>query len=85
MTSLIDAPAFPPLTRGAGFRFDAAGPALWRVVDQAGLVIGHLQALAGEAGVRYRAKRFHARTRSFRELGDFWSPDDAIDCLRFAR
>ena len=66
-------------------RLDAAGPALWRVIDRTGLVIGHLQALADDAGLRYRATRFNARTRAFRALGDFWSPDDAVECLRYAR
>jgi hypothetical protein len=66
-------------------RLAPAAPSLWRVVDTAGRVIGHLQALADDAGVRYRARRFHSTTRAFRDLGDFWSADDAIDCLRFAR
>lgn len=85
MNRFDDRASFPPLDRRVGVRLDFAGPALWRVVDHAGLVIGHVQTLVGDAGVRYRAKRFHARSRAFRALGDFWSPDDAIDCLRYAR
>jgi hypothetical protein len=78
----VDTPAVP---RGSSVRLAAAGPALWRVIDPSGLVIGHIQALVEGAGVRYRARRFHARSRSFRDLGDFWSAADAIECLRFAR
>lgn len=80
--STIDAPR---VQRAVPVRLDPAAPALWRVVDAAGRIVGHLQALADDAGVRYRARRFHSPTHTFRDLGDFWSADDAIDCLRFAR
>lgn len=73
----------PSLTRPV--RLSAAAPALWRVTDASGIVIGHLQAVAFAQGVRYRARRFHPASRSFRDLGDFWSADDAVDCIRFAR
>lgn len=78
----IDAPDLPP---GAPVRLAGAAPSLWRVIDRSGRVIGHLQALAQGGGIRYRARRFHAATRAFLDLGEFWSVDDAIDCLRFAR
>ena len=75
----------PPVPPGASVKLAAAAPALWRVIDASGRVIGHIQALAEDAGVRYRARRFHAASRAFRDLGEFWSAGDAIDCLRFAR
>ena len=78
----IGTPAVPP---GTSIRLAAAAPALWRVIDASGRVIGHIQALAEDAGVRYRARRFHVGSRGFRDLGEFWSVGDAIDCLRFAR
>ena len=78
----IDRPAIAP---GAPVRLLDAAPSLWRVIDRSGRVIGHLQALASGGDTRYRARRFHAASKAFRELGDFWSADDAIDCLRFAR
>jgi vacuolar-type H+-ATPase subunit B/Vma2 len=78
----LDAPDLPP---GSPIRLSAAAPALWRVIDGSGRVIGHLQAVAAGAGIRYRARRFHPASRAFRELGEFWSAGDAIDCLRFAR
>lgn len=61
-----------------------AGPALWRVLAPSGRVIGHLQAFAEDGGIRFRARRFHVATHAFRDLGDFWSADDAVECLRFA-
>lgn len=85
MNSLLHSAAPPSLVRGQGLRLNAAAPTLWRVVDRTGVVVGHLEAVAGEAGVRYRAQRFHALTRTFRILGDFWSADDAVECLRLAR
>ncbi|MHC2999082.1 hypothetical protein OB08_07115 [Microbacterium sp. HJ5] len=75
----------PTLPPGAPVRLAPAAPSLWRVIDRRGLVIGHLQALAQPGGIRYRARRFHAASRAFLELGDFWSVADAVDCLRFAR
>lgn len=75
----------PTLAPGVPLRLADAAPALWRVIDRSGRVIGHLQALAQGSGVRYRARRFHAASRAFLELGEFWSVDDAVDCLRFAR
>lgn len=78
----IEAPALPAQ---APVSLTAAAPALWRVNDRSGRVIGHIQALAEEAGLRYRARRYHPGTQAFRDLGEFWSAGDAIDCLRFAR
>lgn len=63
---------------------DRAAPALWRVTDRRGLVIGHIQAIASGDGPRFRARRFHSASRAFRDLGDFWRAADAVDCLRFA-
>ena len=87
MTLTIDASPHgsPILTRGTAVRLASAGPSLWRVLDGAGRVLGHLQAVSDGGGTRFRARRFHAASRAFRDLGDFWSPDDAVDCLRFAR
>lgn len=76
--------AAPRLADGTPVHLTAAAPALWRVIDGAGRVIGHLQALAGDAGIRFRARRFHPGS-GFRDLGDFWSPDDAVACLRYSR
>ncbi|MDN3494486.1 hypothetical protein QL996_00960 [Planococcus sp. APC 4015] len=77
--------AAPRLRPGSAIRLDPAAPSLWRVVDAAGRIIGHLLALRDDTGVRYRARRFHAGVRRFLDLGDFWSADDAVECLRYSR
>ena len=77
--------ATPTPAPGVPVRLAPAAPSLWRVIDRGGRVIGHLQALTESSGIRYRARRFQATTRAFLELGEFWSADDAIDCIRFAR
>ncbi len=87
MTSILEpsaqsSPRLAPRTRE---RLVAAAPLLWRVIDPGGRVIGHLQQLADAGGIRFRARRFHPASHEFRDLGDFWSADDAVECLRFAR
>ncbi|MFE7845057.1 hypothetical protein ACFUTX_07670 [Microbacterium sp. NPDC057407] len=86
MPTLHEAPVpVPPVPAGVPLRLRAAAPALWRVIDRRGVVIGHLQAIAHADGIRYRARRFQASARAFLDLGEFWSAGDALDCLRFAR
>lgn len=78
-------PGTPILSRAVNVRLVPAGPALWRIVDPGGRVIGHVQALGQGQELRYRAKRFHPATRAFRDLGEFWSAEDAVECIAFAR
>ena len=87
MSTVIEAGSSraPRLTSDARVRLVPAAPSLWRVVDSAGIVIGHLQEAAHPAGVRFRARRLHATSHRFRDLGEFWSADEAVECLRFAR
>ena len=87
MTLVADIPfaEAPVVPEGAPVRLSPAAPGLWRVLEASGRVIGHIQAGAAEAGMRYRARRYHTASRAFRDLGEFWSVGDAIDCLRFAR
>ncbi|WP_194398234.1 hypothetical protein [Microbacterium atlanticum] len=68
-----------------GVRLTPAAPHLWRVQDASGRVVGHLEAVAHSDGTRVRARRFHPPSRAFRDLGDFWSADDALECLRLGR
>ncbi|MGA7149102.1 MAG: hypothetical protein WBX17_11515 [Microbacterium sp.] len=75
----------PTPTPDRPVRLSGAAPSLWRVIDASGRVIGHVQALVQADGVRFRARRFRAATRAFMDLGEFWSVDDAVDCLRFGR
>ncbi|GAA2013546.1 hypothetical protein [Microbacterium ulmi] len=86
MLTITSTPTSPPvLQRPSQVRLVSAAPSLWRVIDGNGRVIGHLQVLSIGSERRFRARRFHAATRAFRDLGDFWSADDAVDCLRFTR
>ncbi|MEV5071435.1 hypothetical protein MRBLMI12_003068 [Microbacterium sp. LMI12-1-1.1] len=87
MSTVIEAGSSlaPRLSSNPRVHLVAAAPALWRVLDHAGVVIGHLQEVPHPGGSRFRARRFHAPSHAFRDLGDFWSADDAVECLRFAR
>lgn len=75
----------PELSPHSPVQLVHAGPRLWRVLALNGHAIGHLQAIDDAGGTRFRARRFHTASHTFRDLGDFWSADDAVDCLRFTR
>ncbi|WP_156378762.1 hypothetical protein [Microbacterium sp. Root61] len=77
----------PPraLSAAAPYRLLPAGGSLWRVVDARGLVIGHIQEFTDGGDTRFRARRYRPASRSFLELGDFWSREQAVECLRFTR
>lgn len=68
-----------------GVHLTPAAARLWRVVTVDGRVIGHLQAIGDGAAAKFAAKRFHVASRAFRDLGEFWSADDAIQTLVFSR
>jgi hypothetical protein len=87
MTTVIEARSSdtPTLTSHPRVRLVAAAPSLWHVLDSAGIVIGHLQQVAHARGTRFRARRFHRPSQAFRDIGEFWSADEAVECLRFAR
>lgn len=87
MTITLDQPQLgtPLLSPRTPVRLARAAASLWRVIDSDGRVIGHLLGLIGDDGLRYRARRFSPASHGFRDLGDFWSADDAVDCLRYAR
>ncbi|MDQ1121992.1 hypothetical protein QE412_000565 [Microbacterium trichothecenolyticum] len=76
------APAPRPAGWGAATHV-AAG--LWRIADPRGIVVGHIRAVAAEGGYRYAAERFHAASGHFRRLGEFWSSNEAFECLRYSR
>lgn len=85
MDSALSLPTAPPTVRRRTVTLTPAARGLWRVADPAGRVIGHLQAYGLDGQIRYRARRFHAATRRFRDVGEFWSADDAVDCLLLSR
>lgn len=84
--TLTASPIEPPtVAPRLGVHLVPAAPGLWRVSNMHGHVIGHLQVMCSGSGVGYRARRFHAASRAFRDLGEFWSADEALECLVFAR
>lgn len=56
---------------------------LWRVTRTDGDMLGYVEGFDDPRGRRFRSKRLNALKRQFLVLGEFWSFDDAIDCLRF--
>ena len=68
-----------------GITVHRVSPRRWRVLDRAGVVLGHLRAEQTQLGTRYHAERFDLAAARMRELGAFWSTHDAIDCLRYLR
>ena len=63
-------------------RLASAGPALWRVLDPTGRIIGHVTRIEHTLGERWGARRYHDRVGGFRAVGEFWSIDDAVAALR---
>ncbi len=56
--------------------------ALWRITRRDGEVLGYVERVDNPRGERFKAKRLDTLRRRFLLLGEFWSIDDAIDCLR---
>ncbi len=56
---------------------------LWRVTRTDGEVLGYVEGFDDPRGHRFRSKRLITLHKRFLLLGEFWSFDDAVDCLRF--
>jgi hypothetical protein len=74
----------PPLPWPARIRLLPVATDLWRVVDAEGRALGHIRREVQPEGERLSALRFHAPTRTFRDVGDFWTTHDAVDALRYS-
>lgn len=72
-----------PKVRGVTLR--AVSGKRWRVLDRAGLVLGHVRAEPREGQVRFHAEKFDLARARLRDLGAFWSAEEAVDCLRYLR
>lgn len=46
-------------------------------------MLGYVERMHDPQGERFRAKRLRRDAQGFVPLGDFWSLQDAVDCLRF--
>lgn len=82
ITSLPEVPYATPRLSSPREHLVRAADHLWRVQDRTGRVLGHLRIAADPLGLRYRAERLHLGTASFRLIGEFWRPDDAVAALR---
>lgn len=71
-----------PTLRSPAEHLERAAANLWRVIDRAGTVRGHLRVVADPLGIRYRAERLHLASGTFRLVGEFWDADDAVAALR---
>lgn len=76
--------AFPtPRISSPHERLVRAADDLWRVQQtRSARILGHLRLMVTPMGIRYRAERLHLPTATFRLVGEFWSPDDAVAALR---
>ena len=70
----------PVAARRPGVAFVQLNNGLWRITRPAGAVLGYVENL--DSG-RFLAKRLASSGRAFLPVGEFWSFDDAVDCLRF--
>nr|WP_235929033.1 hypothetical protein [Marisediminicola senii] len=81
----VHSPAAHPPTVRRGLTATQLNDGLWRVTGTSGAVVGYVEGLdagATAGGQRFRAKRFLARQKRFTIDGEFWSMDDALECLR---
>ena len=72
-----------PATRQSGITLIPLHDELWRVTKTSGEVLGYVESFQDPRGRRFRSKRLIAAHRQFRNIGEFWKFDDAVDCLRF--
>lgn len=82
ITSLPEVPYATPRLSSPREHLVRAADHLWRVQDRTGRVLGHLRIASDPLGLRYRAERLQLATGSFRLVGEFWRPDDAVAALR---
>lgn len=79
-----EVPYAPPRLSSPREHLVRAADHLWRVQDRTERVLGHLRIVTDPLGLRYRAERLHLATGTFRLVGEFWRPDDAVAALRYS-
>ncbi|WP_292832681.1 hypothetical protein [Microbacterium sp.] len=75
----------PSTIHAARVRVVPIGAQRWRVLDHAGRALGQLVASGEPDDMRYRARRFHPASGTFRDVGDFRRAGEALECLRLLR
>lgn len=73
----------PILSKRNGIALIQLHDELWRVTRTEGDVLGYVESFLEPRGRRYRSKRLIPLQKRFMNIGEFWSFDDAVDCLRF--
>lgn len=69
--------------RRGGLHALAVRDDLTRITRASGEIVGYVDRVDAAEGHAYRARRYIARERRFVQLPTVWSPDDAIDSLRW--
>lgn len=81
-STLLDRTTVSPAKRH-GINLVQLHDELWRVTRADGAVLGYVESFLDPQGRRYRSKRLIVLQRRFLPIGEFWSFEDAVDCLRF--
>ncbi|MFT4052357.1 MAG: DNA mismatch repair protein [Microbacterium sp.] len=68
-----------------GLTLRAVSDSRSRLLDRAGRILGHVRTEPTNAGARFHAEHFDPARRRLREVGAFWSLDEAVECLRYLR
>ncbi|MEO6941645.1 MAG: hypothetical protein ABI238_02865 [Terrimesophilobacter sp.] len=86
-SSVLEMPGDRTVVSGSkarrGIRLVQLHEDLWRVTRVDGDVLGYVEGYDEPRGRRFRSKRLIPLQKRFVALGEFWSFDDAVDCLRF--
>jgi hypothetical protein len=82
-STVLDRLPIGPLPTRRGINLVQLHDELWRVTRADGEVLGYVESFLDPRGRRYRSKRLLALQKRFLPMGEFWSFDDAVDCLRF--
>jgi hypothetical protein len=83
MTITHDSPLLPSSV--SGLQLLPVRRDLWRVIDARGRALGHVLTRGTGPQRRYVAQRFRVAERAFRDVGAFWTLQEAIECLRLSR
>ncbi|MBG6238329.1 hypothetical protein IWX78_001284 [Mycetocola sp. CAN_C7] len=69
------------IRRTTGLRLVPVTSDLWRATIDDGRILGHIERRDDPAGTTFIAKRLVPAQARFHTLGEFWTIDDAMDCL----
>jgi hypothetical protein len=79
---LIGTTAPPYPVRRADVRAIPLRGGRWRVTRESGAILGYVEIVETEAGRLWRSSRLAGAAARFLPIGDFTSPEDALDVVR---